>query len=963
MELYISFINTLVKSKDDQLFLLQYNLYTFNILDMDYSILQQESYYDLITNQDYQFFINWIYQFSPNRLKVITVKSYIHLFSAKVLRQYMKVGSLIDYIQNFLSLYKRSTNKSALPLNILFEQIQKSLYEDDFKKNIHYKLLFIRFNYLGKAFEPDFIEQIDQLAYYLCRVNQNEIEKVVDLLINFKFVSVSKKYYKANFTLFKSWLQIIEYSASQPKLLDLLSITNLGIIEFFYKNLNKKVSSYCICGNIYTKEYFHSMLLGLLIIAYTKVHKDDLEQSLSDKSLKQVLKMAQEGDLYFLKLLKKAQAWGFNIILSKNKDSIDSNLVPDIFKIALETKTIDSFVHALIALPKETLAQVCENIVNINQDLDIKLDDKDWEQNGYALELEQVKPYMEDIINMMIGNMPLAISDDGCAKTDGNTIYLPQKISYFVDSIKDLQSNRNLVYFRGLAVHECCHILANSFSINLKFLQSEENAQEKMSLINLLEDVRVERFFYHYFSNKFPYFQDCLDFINIEFIKRNYNESKQADQNELNEILRLLSIQLLTGLFPHEIDSKLKVASLWTPLKNNIRLAVYINQLSKSINNILDIDDASTTIKAYHYLQKELQKHYTLKDMKILNKECFVYTNIDESLACKNYKESSFFSDIKVKVKNIAASSKSNHQELDDDDFYCTNQQIDIEKEISKLELSPIRNSAFDGLSIIKLNTIVESSLEFMKQYQFIEDSLTNQLKKIVSDAYSIDTRPSDDGLFSTELFIEYLATKDPNICVFEEDFERREKIRDFTVLIGLDASGSTDYGNPTILEIEKTFAYLLAKSLKNINIEVEVLAYNSWITTDIYQFENLECLSSLESSKANRDGDFILYAMHQLLKKPIKDKYLFYITDGMPCGINYEGDLAIADTIKCLREAKSQGIQIIYFNIAEQESDDTWYELIQQEVDASGKFFKAQDLIYQIEGILSSLFNKQKGR
>ena len=60
------------------------------------------------------------------------------------------------------------------------------------------------------------------------------------------------------------------------------------------------------------------------------------------------------------------------------------------------------------------------------------------------------------------------------------------------------------------------------------------------------------------------------------------------------------------------------------------------------------------------------------------------------------------------------------------------------------------------------------------------------------------------------------------------------------------------------IIDIEKHFALIFAKALQQLTNEVDIFAFSSVTSTNVYHAQPLEAVSSFVPNGANRDGDFI---------------------------------------------------------------------------------------------------------
>lgn len=219
------------------------------------------------------------------------------------------------------------------------------------------------------------------------------------------------------------------------------------------------------------------------------------------------------------------------------------------------------------------------------------------------------------------------------------------------------------------------------------------------------------------------------------------------------------------------------------------------------------------------------------------------------------------------------------------------------------------------------------------------------------------------EGDIDPERLIEILT--DPNHHSDEEFLEYSdEQKKTLRAIIGMDVSGSTmmpideQMRTPTtVLDIEKYFALIFSKSLKIITHSVDVYAFDSMTSTNIYHALPMEALSSFHSGAANRDGDFIRYMKYIFSQSEEDLKYFFLITDGSPSSANYEGKYAMDDTLLAMRECKKEGIRLFYFNIDRELRD--YFTLFKQEAFYAEHFQHPEQLIKSIPNLITGIANE----
>ena len=281
-----------------------------------------------------------------------------------------------------------------------------------------------------------------------------------------------------------------------------------------------------------------------------------------------------------------------------------------------------------------------------------------------------------------------------------------------------------------------------------------------------------------------------------------------------------------------------------------------------------------------------------------------------------------------------------------------------------------------------EINVIDRTFLELNRQYDPIIISIYHKLKDVIEDRAQEIVEPSSiEGEIDIERLIELLVDKSNRS---DSDFLENviESKKELKVVIGLDISGSTDLlihdpinpkghtemingtlmyvldsfeGDPTtILIVEKHFALIFSKALRVITENVDVYAFNSVSATNIYHAVPVEALSSFKSDNANRDGDFIRYITSMMLETDEDLKYFFFISDGAPSSINYEGRNALDDTLLAMQECRKAGIRLFYFNIDRVYRD--YFTLFKEQATFAEYFSNPEELIDIIPELMESI-------
>jgi len=264
-------------------------------------------------------------------------------------------------------------------------------------------------------------------------------------------------------------------------------------------------------------------------------------------------------------------------------------------------------------------------------------------------------------------------------------------------------------------------------------------------------------------------------------------------------------------------------------------------------------------------------------------------------------------------------------------------------------------------LSEIEEFTLKNIDHEFLKsarKWEYLSGVIEQQLAFILPAIDDESDFSSVDGDLDIDLLIEVMSDK-KSIQESPEVFEIRiEQKRSLEVVIGLDASGSTSWpinnGAETILDIEKVFAIIFGRALQYITDRVNVYAFNSLTSTNVYHAETVDAASSFTSNAGNRDGDFIRYVTDSLKKSDAEVKYFFLLSDGMPAAENYNGKEAMDDTLIAMRETVNSGISLIYFNFDTVKNE--YFDVFQKEATYARYFSSPDEILRALPEMLQAV-------
>ena len=206
------------------------------------------------------------------------------------------------------------------------------------------------------------------------------------------------------------------------------------------------------------------------------------------------------------------------------------------------------------------------------------------------------------------------------------------------------------------------------------------------------------------------------------------------------------------------------------------------------------------------------------------------------------------------------------------------------------------------------------------RHYSSIRQQLTRTLQRMMP-RLGVSRRLDDHcGEIDMEELLNQLADRKSRDGFFLE-YDEPTVLPPIQVIIGLDASGSTGTSlasshAPTVLALEKHFAILLAEAFNTITTDIQVLAFNSITSTNIYRANTCAAISKVLSDNGSRDGDFIRYVHHLFKQSFCPHQHFFMLSDGQPCAENYGGEEALKDTLSAINEIVENGIKFHYLNI-----------------------------------------------
>ncbi len=171
-----------------------------------------------------------------------------------------------------------------------------------------------------------------------------------------------------------------------------------------------------------------------------------------------------------------------------------------------------------------------------------------------------------------------------------------------------------------------------------------------------------------------------------------------------------------------------------------------------------------------------------------------------------------------------------------------------------------------------------------------------------------------------TDMYVDIQNQRTPTEKIY---FSSKKAEKDLSILLLLDNSLSTDSfaaGN-RVIDVEKEVSILFGEILNEYGIDFSICSFSSHTRnhstfTQLKTFEQswLESknhIGAIEPSGYTRIGASIRHAGSLLKKRPTKNKWLLFISDGKPNDYDtYEGQYGIQDVKQSLRELKQLNIQ-----------------------------------------------------
>jgi len=398
-----------------------------------------------------------------------------------------------------------------------------------------------------------------------------------------------------------------------------------------------------------------------------------------------------------------------------------------------------------------------------------------------------------------------------------------------------------------------------------------------------------------------------------------------------------------------------------------------INITGANDNRILSEEELQEMYVEFNENPKGFSEKYELPDYKSILEDEESTKSLQDSFiesiipSKPNYTGKGTF-DTAHKTKSDIMSGKSQIEKAKRDKIIRpipNNKAENKEKEIKPKKhivrsLNKVTNTVtlLNNCDIYTNNSVNKKFVEHnRKEYGHVTKEVYQMLAELMENNSSFSSEYSSfEGEVDMERLIEILIDKKNRVDnEFLEYSENNRK--DLRIIIGLDISYSTNSkidneskDGARLLDVEKNFALIFADALKLITDKIEIFAFNSITSTNIYKADPLEAVSSFVADNSNRDGDFIRYINYEFSKTNEEVKYFFFLSDGQPCAENYEGEDALNDTLLAMRESRGKNVKIVYFNI--DSSLDEYFYAFKEEAFYAEYFVNPMELVNKIPGL-----------
>jgi|GEM_PF-4040094 len=232
-----------------------------------------------------------------------------------------------------------------------------------------------------------------------------------------------------------------------------------------------------------------------------------------------------------------------------------------------------------------------------------------------------------------------------------------------------------------------------------------------------------------------------------------------------------------------------------------------------------------------------------------------------------------------------------------------------------------IQNVPMDGLNVkpAVFPDIVQPTAEGERKYRSDMDILRPYIRQLQKQVENV-LRDLEDGGIDKDLPYGKSIIPERSYRRDGRYFANRNTPQDIpetAISVLIDNSGSMEFGR---IDSAKRAALLLYLAAKEMDIPISVCLHNTDYNRSVeyhvavdYEDRRPDGAVRIESQTpygCNHDGAALRISAERLLNRPEEIKLLFLISDGLPNGFSYRGDVAAEDLRKIVREYKKQGVE-----------------------------------------------------
>ena len=488
-----------------------------------------------------------------------------------------------------------------------------------------------------------------------------------------------------------------------------------------------------------------------------------------------------------------------------------------------------------------------------------------------------------------------------------------------------LKESEKLDIFIGEFTHEVSHFLHTNFElIENKVKANELNASE-FSILNILEDERIERVT----TDGFPGYSNYLSVLKMYYFEKRYLEEKalfekQQKNTPIKKSLGYMDALLKFVRFPSTLEDEEKqtfeqfLDAVYDILKEYPKSTEECMVAAKEIYALIKEDVKN---EAEEKVGEELSKkgNYSgaSKQQIVDAVEKSMLDSVDAGGAAI---DKVFASGInKMQGLSNPANASSNHFTSLLKAQEHTNKILTKQIEFGSDENIRFIRSSSNGSGIDSVKHMVAASYSAISTY----------LKREHRD-YRLELKNMKSGYLDSDKLVE--AVQGVETVYKRYGVVKSEKI---TLVLLIDESGSmssnsesNNYNSPSKVVMARAASLTIWKAVEGLrDVDLYVYGYSSEgngpKSTEIYvykekEFGNINNLGSTNGRRYTHEGVAVKEVVKRVRKFTDANAVLFVISDGCPEGTYYSGDSAIDDTREQVKKATKEGFDVVHVAITE---------------------------------------------